>query len=448
MKTITARKIKLFLFFGYLIVLAFLAWYDQPLSAGARALLQRPAGVVAEQDNAYYYLVGLNFPAASEPAAEGKAVVAWYNKTVLQDKLFSDFYQYPPDFEKKRSALRVKGSVPRFHENDKNDSLLEFAANNPQRLQELLRHNELLLSRYRTLLTYRQYHEPLELGIWMPLPGSSATLDLHRLYLLSLGQHVQQGNIAAAVNGVKMATEFWLAMANANTSLIMKFNTLSALRSSLYLAAELASHPSIRPEQRQTLAQVLQFDTDNLQAAELLQSETIWAGRTTTTFRMLAGNSRNPVNWLLLAWLKPNTMKNELYAKYLHDSQLAKLSAPALVDHLQKHGEKDLIQVRKLGLPFIYSPLGEAQAVKSYALQYSSYARRVHDLEGIRRLALLALQAHGQGLASWSAQEFLSNTGAELVNPYTGNPMIWYPERKSIGFMPPGIDKTVEIKLF
>ena len=174
MKTITARQIKLFLLFGYLIVLAFLAWYDQPLSDSANKLLQRPAKTVAESTNAYYYLIGLNFPAASEPAAEGKAVVAWYNKTVLQDRQFTDFYQYPPDFEKKRSALRVKGSVPRFHENDKNGSLLEFAENNPEKLQKLLLNNELLLSRYRTLLTYRQYQEPLELGIWMPLPGSSS----------------------------------------------------------------------------------------------------------------------------------------------------------------------------------------------------------------------------------------------------------------------------------
>lgn len=448
MKTITARQIKLFLFFNYLIVLAFLAWYDQPLSASAKKLLQRPTQTVAESTNAYYYLIGLNFPAASEPAAEGKAVVAWYNKTVLQDKQFTDFYQYPPDFEKKRSALRVKGSVPRFHENDKNGSLLEFVANNPQKLQELLRNNELLLSRYRTLLTFRQYQEPLELGIWMPLPGSSASLDLHRLYLLSLGQQAHKGNLAAAVQGVQQTTEFWQAMANADTSLLMKFNAFSALRSTLYLAAELAGAPSITPDLRHTLAQVLQFDTGRLQTADTLRAEAIWAERTMATFRRLARTSSNPTNWLLLAWLKPNTMANQLYGQYLHDNQLAKLSASALVEYMQKHGGIDPIQVRKFDLPFIYSPLGEAQAIKSYALQYTGYARKVHDLEGIRRLSLLKLQAHEHGITASSVPEYLANTGADLANPYTAKPMEWYPDRKSIGFMSPGIEKPVELRLF
>lgn len=448
MKTITARQIKLFLLFSYLIVLAFLAGYDQPLSAAAQKLLQRPTKTVAESTNAYYYLIGLNFPAASEPAADGKAVVAWYNKTVLQDKQFTDFYQYPPDFEKKRSALRVKGSVPRFYEDDKNSGMLEFAASNPQNMKELLRHNELLLSRYQTLLTYRQYHEPLELGIWMPLPGSSASLELHRLYLLSLGQQAHQGNLAAAIKGVQQTMEFWQAMSSADTSLIMKFQAFSALRSILYLAAELASHPDIRPEQRQVLAKVFQFNTGKLHAVGVLQSEAIWAERTMATFRMLAKKSRNPVDWLLLAWLKPNTMMNQLHAQYMHDNQLAKLSAPALVEYMQKHGGIDPIQVRKFDLPFIYSPLGEAQAIKSYALQYTGYARRLHDLEGIRRLALVKLMASKKRVTPTSTPAFLAAAGPKLSNPYTGEHMMWNYQRRTVGFTSPGTDKPVEMRLF
>ena len=448
MKTITARQIKLFLLFSYLIVLAFLAGYDQPLSAAAQKLLQRPTKTVAESTNAYYYLIGLNFPAASEPAADGKAVVAWYNKTVLQDKQFTDFYQYPPDFEKKRSALRVKGSVPRFYEDDKNSGMLEFAASNPQNMQEPLRNNELLLSRYRTLLTFRQYQEPLELGIWMPLPGSTTTLELHRLYLLSLGQQAYKGNLTAAVQGVQQTMEFWQAMATADTSLLMKFNAFSALRSTLYLAAELAGAPSIAPDLRHTLAQVLQFDTSILQAAETLRAETIWAERTMATFRLLAKTSSNPTNWLLLAWLKPNTMANQLYGQYHHDAQISGMTAPELTDCLQKHGGNDPIHVRKFDLPFIYNPLGEAQAIKSYALQYTGYARRLHDLEGIRRLALVKLMVSKKRVTPTSTPAFLAAAGPKLSNPYTGEPMTWNYQRRTVGFTSPGTDKPVEMRLF
>ncbi|MDD2500437.1 MAG: hypothetical protein PHN92_06425 [Geobacter sp.] len=447
MKTITARQIKLFLFLGYLSILALLVWYDQPLSAEAHKLLQRPATTIAEGKNAYYYLIGLNFPATSDPAAEGKTLVAWYNKTVLQDKQFADFYQYPPDFEKKRNALRVKGSVPRFHEDDKNNSLFEFAENNPQKLQELLRNNTLLLSRYRALLTYRHYSEPLELGIWTPLPSSTATLELHRLYLLSLGQQAHQGNLAAAVQGVQQTMEFWQAMAEADTSLLMKLHAFSALQSTLYLAAELASTPTITPDLRHTLAQLLQFDTSTLQSAEALRAEAIWAERTMATFRQLAKASSNPANWLLLAWLKPNTMANQLYVQYRHDAQIAGMTAPELAGQLQKNGGNDPIQVRKFDLPFIYSPLGEAQAIKSYSLQYTGYTRKLHNLEGIRRLALLKLQVSEKKITPATMTTFLKTAGPELCDPYSGRPMTWFTDRKSIGFVSPGMEKPLEMRV-
>lgn len=448
MRTVTAGQIKWLLFVGYCLVLALLAWYDQPLSSDARTLLQRPERSVAASKNAYPYLIGINFPATSDPAMEGQAVVDWYRTTLLQENRFTDFYQYPPEYEKKRSALRVKGPFPSFHDNDKSGRLLEFVAKNPQKLSALLRDNELLLARYRRLLTFRQYHETLELGIWMPLPSTSATLDLHRLYLLNLGQQAHNGNSDAAVQGVKHAMAFWLSMANADTSLLMKFHAFSALHSTMYLVAELAGNPGITLKNRQELAQTLQFDMHRLQTASFLQSEMIFTERTMATFRMLAGASHNPVDWLLLAWLKPNTMANMIYTQYVHDQQVASLTAPALADYLKKQSGASPIQVRKLDLTFVYNPLGEAQGIKSYNLQYGGYARRVHNLEGIRRLAQLTLKAAEQRVTPETMQAFLATAGPDFNNPYTGVPMSWDADKKSIWFASPGSEKPVEMRVF
>lgn len=447
MKTITACQIKLILFFSYLIVLAFLAWYDQPLSPEARTLLQRPESSVTESKNAYPYLIGMNFPVASDPATEGQAVVEWYRTTLLQKKKFTDFYQYPPEYEKKRSALRVKGAIPSFHDNDKSGRLLEFVAKNPQKVSDLLSDNHPLLVRYRMLLAFGQYREPLELGIWMPLPSASATLDLHRLYLLSLGQQAAGGNVGAAIQGVQQTMTFWLAIANANTSLMMKFHAFSALRSTLHLAGELAGFSGMTNENRKLLAQSVQFETSRWQSDDVLRSEAIWSERSMTTFRILAKASHNPVDWLLLAWLKPHTMANQLYSQYRHDQKIVSLSAPELADYLQKHGGNDPIQVRKFDLPFIYSPLGEAQAIKSYSLQYSGFARRVHDLEGMRRLVLLKLQISERKITPAALTTFLKTAASELCDPYSGRPMRWFPAPKSIGFVSPGIVKPVDISV-
>lgn len=448
MQIITANQIKLLLLSSYLVVLALLAWYDQPLSPEAHTLLQRPESSVVESKNAYPYLIGMNFPATSDPAAEGQAVVDWYRTTLLQEKKFTDFYQYPPEYEKRRSALRLIGSFPGFYNNDKNGRLLEFVAKSPQKVSDLLRSNELLLNRYRRLLTFSQYYEPLELGIWMPLPSTSATLDLHRLYLLNLGQLAHNGNTNAAVQGVQQVMAFWLAMANADTSLMMKFHAFSALHSTMYLVAELAGNPGITAKNRQVLAQTLQFDMHRLQNASFLQSEMIYTERTMATFRLLAEASHNPVDWLLLAWLKPNTMANMIYTQYGHDKQVASLTAPALADYLKKQSGASPIQVRKLDLTFVYNPLGEAQAIKSYNLQYSGYARRVHNLEGIRRLAQLTQKASEQRVTPETMKAFLATAGPEFANPYTGLPMSWNADKKYIWFASPGSEKPVEMRVF
>ncbi|QOX79879.1 hypothetical protein FY034_13365 [Trichlorobacter lovleyi] len=448
MRTITVGQIRWFLFIGYCLVLALLAWYDQPLSPEARTLLQRPESGVAESKNAYPYMIGMNFPAASDPAAEGQEVVDWYRTTLLQKKKFTDFYQYPPEYEQKRSALKVNGRPPGFHDNDKSGRLLEFVAKNPQKVSDLLRSNELLLNRYRRLLTFSQYYEPLELGIWMPLPSTSATLDLHRLYLLNLGQQSHNGNSDAAVQGVKQVMAFWLAIANADTSLMMKFHAFSALRSSLYLVSELSGLPGLTGEKREELTQALQFGASQWQTADVLRSEAIWAERTMATFRMLAKASHNPVDWLLLAWLKPNAMANQLYTQYRHDQHVASLTAPALADYIKKQSGVSPIQVRKLDLTFVYNPLGEAQAIKSYNLQYSGYARKVHDLEGMRRLAQLTQKASEKRVTPEGMKAFLATSGPDLNNPYTGLPMSWNADTKSIWFASPGSEKPVEMRVF
>jgi hypothetical protein len=195
------------------------------------------------------------------------------------------------------------------------------------------------------------------------------------------------------------------------------------------------------------MAQLLQFDTSTLQSAETLRAEAIWAERTMATFRQLAKASSNLANWLLLAWLKPNTMANQLYVQYRHDAQIAGMTAPELAGYLQKHGGNDPIQVRKFDLPFIYSPLGEAQAIKSYSLQYTGYTRKLHNLEGIRRLALLKLLVSERQIAPAAMTTFLKTAGPKLCDPYSGRPMTWYPARKSIGFASPGMEKPLEMRV-
>jgi hypothetical protein len=68
-----------------------------------------------------------------------------------------------------------------------------------------------------------------------------------------------------------------------------------------------------------------------------------------------------------------------------------------------------------------------------------------HNLEGLRRLALLKVMSFAERIPPDRMQQFLEAHTAELGNPYTGRAMTWNPKAGSISFQDVSGKKTVEI---
>lgn len=78
-------------------------------------------------------------------------------------------------------------------------------------------------------------------------------------------------------------------------------------------------------------------------------------------------------------------------------------------------------------------------------VDYSKYIERSHNLEGLRRLALLKVLSHRQRVLPEWMQRFLDAHAKDLGNPYTDGPMNWDPKKGSIYFMDVFGKKPVEI---
>ena len=63
---------------------------------------------------------------------------------------------------------------------------------------------------------------------------------------------------------------------------------------------------------------------------------------------------------------------------------------------------------------------------------FSSYAVRVSDLEGIRRLALAVAELRAAGTREASLGERIS--ASEIVDPYTNAPFTWLPDEGVLVF--------------
>jgi hypothetical protein len=79
---------------------------------------------------------------------------------------------------------------------------------------------------------------------------------------------------------------------------------------------------------------------------------------------------------------------------------------------------------RKCAAPWRRNFVGRCMASMAMPA-FPSYMRRIHDVEGHRRLVVLLRQARAQGVAVGGMPAWLAESSAGLRNPYTGQPMRW-----------------------
>ena len=250
--------------------------------------------------------------------------------------------------------------------------------------------------------------------------------------LLLLASKIDEHQVESTLEALREDAEFWRFIARSSNTLISKLVALSILRIHLRFTAELGASRELNDKQLAMIGDILRpSDRSEIGFAETIRGE-LRHGQQSLRLIWLAAKPWEFVTTLLY---KPNATGNRFYANSLDCIRVAEMSPQRFALEL-KNSRDDRDNPRRMGIPFLYNPVGEGV----WALQtpfkrsYSSYIAVGHDLEGFRRLSWLRVLSHTENISSEAMPEFLESHKTELGNPYTGAAMTWNPERLSISF--------------
>ncbi len=85
---------------------------------------------------------------------------------------------------------------------------------------------------------------------------------------------------------------------------------------------------------------------------------------------------------------------------------------------------------------WISNPVGTI-LVSTAQPDFGRYATRLHDLRGLISLVNLKRSVRKAGIAEDKLAEYLSAEGARFADPYTGKPMSWNSETRTLYFTSP-----------
>jgi hypothetical protein len=409
----------------YLVAIA-INWRDQPPSPDALRLRasydDRPA--VAERDNAYVYLLAIDAPLDADPYDLGARRLSWLRETAEQP------FDYPGDPQTARLGYAsTDPGVEQFLTKcatASRDCADAFADSGFVRDQWLDTH-AWLLQRYRALLDHAAWREEI-FGAARPWPNYAAPLAGQRLLLLEAKSLVDGGDIDGARSLLESDLRFWRMVLASSDLLITKMIAVAALRQ--HFAWGALALRGVPPE----LATTAEPEgwSQPMTAAELSLRRTLageWVFFSGSVLDLLDSDLRAENDSaaariddrLLLPLLQEQDTLNR-HAEYL--GRLANtLEAPLLgyagsadaAAQLTQKTAADALPPRSL-----YNLFGVV-ALAAGSADYAAYARRVADLEGIRRAAVATLLARRVPLAEVEATLATSS----LRNPYDDRPLRW-----------------------
>jgi hypothetical protein len=420
----------------YLVAVA-INWRDRPISPDALRLKasydNRPT--VADRDNAYVYLLAIDAPLEADAHDLGARRLAWLRETAEQP------FGYPGDPQ--TASLDYASGDPLVEQfltacaTDSRACADAFADNSGFALDQWLQTHSWLLQRYRTLLEHGAWREEV-FGAARPFPSYAAPIAGQRLLLLEAKSLVDSGDIDGARSLLESDLRFWRMVLESSDALITKMIATAALRQHFtWGALALRGVPS-------ELATAAEPEGWNqpMTAAELSLRRALageWVFFSGSVHSLVGSGLRAEGDSaltriddrLLLPLLKEQDTLNR-HAAYL--GKLANtLEAPlpgyaaaaAAAATFTEKTAADALPPRSL-----YNVFG-AVALGAAPPDYSSYARRVADVEGIRRAALAVLHARQRPIADIQA----TLAAPSLRNPYDDEPLRWDANENAVVFV-------------
>lgn len=409
----------------YLVLLG-INWRDEPPSAAAIKLqtMYDARAKVADVDNGFVYAMGMAERPDADPQAEGMRRV-----TLARQPTSS--YEFYEGFNLARSA-QLQAFINACKQ--ATAACLSRLETDDEMLSEWLRSEAWLLQRYETLLTYTDWSATVPFRLNLALPLYSRLLDGQSLWLATAWQAAEKQDAAAVRELLARDLRFWRRTLQSSDLVIDKMIAVAAINrhftlGSLVLrqlpAAAIAT--AVPPEWNAELS------TAERSMARCFATE--WAFGDTILKQMRG--ARNPetsfLSWYLTMPLYQPQASSNKRANYIAELtdmlDTPYLQFAATMSQARAAEQRLAESVRPIPGP--YNFVGEGLfAPESY--EYSAYAARVSDIEGVRRAVVLASNLRSRGVTAEQMTRALAES--DLRTPYSNAPFEWDATQSSIVF--------------
>lgn len=395
-------------------------WRDQEPSDAALQFAEsyrdRPA--LADEHNAFIYVMGFTVPPGADPRSMGLKRVAWIQRrqetgaSVDADPLGEpgdNHHVRHPVIEQLIKACGPTGSGC-------NDALAASDA----AFAQLMASEGWRLQRYQTLIAHAGWRESVSFDLSTSVPYYGPILDGQLLMLMNARMLAKQGDHGAVKKLLGDDLRFWRRVLESSDSLITKIIATAALKRHFEwgnLVMKEFAHLDVALAMPAEWEAALTASERSLQRC--LIGEWIFGSE---VLRGLSSESFYP----------PQDSINELAAHY---SQIAALLAAPLPDY---HTALDQVRAaterRKQEALQSRSPYNIVNRIliAQGSSDIATYAARVNDIEGVRQAALAAVRLRERNVPPSEVAAALET--APFRNPYNDRPFAWDAEQGAIVF--------------
>lgn len=412
---------------AFLALVLFVNRHDAPPSLEATAsagLLERRLPV-PDSENGHDYFLGLGSAPDVDPRTRGTLMMASVGASAKAAGMqVPDVYNLDAQ---RQPAVRLLREACR-----KISDCVNALRGDPAGAAHWQASEQWLRMRYATLITHRQWRaNAASLAVDAPTPGLTSAIDGQILYIIDIGQRAQGGDVAGARALLNEDLRFWRKVLSESDLLIVKMfaramvqrhfelgtlvmRELSPARQAEFMPA-LWREPLTGPERSMRLAYAGEVEfTKSILRKQMVEPDHDIAGRA--------------------VWPFASSLMHVQATSNLHAKALLAMDKVLDVDYARLPAA--LAQARQLPPPagegsWLYNPIGKI-VIASGSFDMTNYAVRVADLEGMRRIHVLAADLRSAGTSS--ADMYRALNGATTKDPYTGLPFAWSETRQAVIF--------------
>jgi hypothetical protein len=437
----------------YLILLA-INWRDQPPSPLVQQLTAQvhAESNVASVDNGYVDLMGFDVEPGEDVRAMGLKRIAWMETRMKVgfEKAGSDPLADPYIFVEKRDS-RIKVLSDTCSKTSGNwyvDPQCMTAIEDTAAIEQWLKSESWLLDRYLAMTKRSKWNEHYMFDAESPWPRYTTELEAQKLLLVKVALLARAGDMGGARNLLASDAQHWRRVQAASKTLISKMIATAALKRH-FGVANIALRRASVPIQQQAIPSEwrVPISDDERSMRPVMIGEWVLSSSLTRELAVsplppaysgtwVDGDSfLSTISWYLAKpLLQSQFSSNKTAENYVRVARVFDSPYSQLIQLLSAPKDEDFSLEPKLFFPrSFYNLTGEVLGVSANnESTFSSYVRRVADIEGVRRATLAAFDLRAASVTANNVAEALKKS--EYRNPYNNQPFEWDAESKAIVF--------------